>query len=84
VAADVPDPMTAAWWRRRLRAVAEVDPDAEDYDPAGGEAAPCETALAIVARIRAGAALVGAEVVEAGRVEITGRGLEMVKSWRLM
>jgi hypothetical protein len=46
VAADVPDPMTAAWWRRRLRAVAEV--------------------------------------VEAGRVEITGRGLEMVKSWRLM
>jgi hypothetical protein len=63
--------------------VAEVDPDAEDYDPAGGEAAPCETALAIVARIRAGAALVGAEVVEAGRVELTERGRGVVEGWAL-
>ena len=99
VAADVPDPMPAAWWRRRLRAVAEVDPDAEDYDPAGGETAPCGTALEIVARIRAGAltvtaavgssgcawetwaALVGAEVVEAGRVELTERGRGVVEGW---
>lgn len=101
IAPDVPNPMTAAWYRRRLRAVADLDPDAEDYDPSSGDTAPCETALAIVARIRDGAAtvtaavgtsgcawetwaaLVGAEVVEAGRVEITDRGQALVAGWAL-
>ena len=57
VADDVPDPMTPEWWARRLWAVAEVDPDAEDYVP-GVDLSPGGTACAIVARIRAGAATI--------------------------
>lgn len=66
VAEDVPDPMTAGWWRRRRAVLVELDPDAEDYAPGGGDTAPCETAIAIVARIRAGVSSVTEAVGESG------------------
>lgn len=52
VAADVPDPLTAEWWRERVRGVADV-PEEGDYDPSSGDTAPVPAGV-LVRRTPAG------------------------------
>lgn len=64
VAEDVPTPLTAEWLAARFRALDDV-PEEGDVEVGGGTA-PFDTALSIVARIRAGAATVEEAVGTSG------------------